>query len=169
MVLYKLDDYYPDYKESFGGHDIQSFDVYADNNDKVGSVNNILVDESSGRFRYFIVDTGSWFSGKQVLLPFGLAQLDSDDKRVYVPRLTKQQVEDLPEFTEDLRIDNDYEERIRGIYSPIAPTFGMGMGMPVAGLGSTGLYDYDLYPGYYNATGHSRDYEERLLARRRDR
>lgn len=46
MVLYKLDEYYPDCQDDmFGGHDIKSFNVYAGDNDKVGSVKNILIDE----------------------------------------------------------------------------------------------------------------------------
>lgn len=66
MVLYKLDQYYPDYKdEIFEGHDIKNFDVYS-HDDKVGSVQNMMVDET-GHFRYFIVDTGFWVFGKKVL------------------------------------------------------------------------------------------------------
>ncbi|WNN89426.1 PRC-barrel domain-containing protein [Gloeocapsopsis dulcis] len=55
MALYKLDEYYPDYQNDiFDGYDIKSFDVYAQD-DKVGSVKNIMVDED-GNFRYFIVE-----------------------------------------------------------------------------------------------------------------
>jgi len=36
---------------------------------------------------------------------------DYDDKHVYAERLTKEQVQDLPEFSEDLAINNDYEEQ----------------------------------------------------------
>lgn len=165
MALYKIDDFYKDYKEAFGGYDIKSFDVYAEDNDKVGSVKNVLVDEDSGRFRYFIVDTGFWFTGKQVLLPVGFAQANFDDKRVLVPGLTKQQVENLPEFTEDLRIDEDYEERVRSAYDPLAQTTVMpNAGYPLAGPGL-----YNRYPSYYGATGSFRDYEDRLTAQRNDR
>ncbi|MCU0548201.1 MAG: PRC-barrel domain-containing protein [Leptolyngbya sp. Prado105] len=164
MALYKVDDFYSDYKDSFSGHDIKNFDVYADRDDKVGNVKNVLVDEDTGRFRYFIVDTGFWFLGKQVLLPVGLAQVNYEDKQVVVPGLTKQQVENLPEFTEDLRIDNDYEEQVRNIYSPLAPTTGIvGTGYPLLGPGI-----YDRYPTYYGASGSFRDYEDQLIARRRE-
>ncbi|MES1026398.1 hypothetical protein ABN584_26215 [Gloeocapsa sp. BRSZ] len=58
-------------------------------------------------------------------------------------QLTKQQVEDLPEFSEDLAIDNDYEERIRGIYRPF-------MTMPITSA-AVGIapYSYTQKPYFY--------------------
>lgn len=128
MPLMKLSDYYPDHKKDlFDGHDITNFVVYANDSDdidqdKVGSVKDMLVDENDGRFRYFIVDTGFWFFGKNVLLPVGLARLNFDRERLYIPGLTKEQVENLPEFSDDLKIDNDYEERVRSSYQPLVPS-----------------------------------------------
>lgn len=121
MSLVKIDEVYPDYTEYFDGHDIKTFDVYAAD-DKVGSVKNVLVDEDDGRFRYFIIDTGFWVFGKNILLPVGLAQIDYANKCVFVPKLTKKQVEDLPEFNENLAITDDYEERVRGVYHPFMTT-----------------------------------------------
>lgn len=99
------------------------------------------------------------------MLPVGFAQVDFDGKRVVVPGLTKQQVENLPEFTEDLRIDEDYEERVRTSYDPLATRImASSMGYPLPGPGL-----YKRYPAYYGATGNFRDYEDRLAMRRGDR
>lgn len=98
MVLVKLEDFYPDYREeSLDLDDIKNFDVYAEGNEKVGSVYDVLVDEATGQFRYFIVDTGFWIFGKKVLLPVGRANVDDNNKRIYVYNLTKEQVQDLQE------------------------------------------------------------------------
>ncbi|MBD1888488.1 DUF2382 domain-containing protein [Coleofasciculus sp. FACHB-SPT9] len=116
MVLYKLEDFDTDYQDTFGGEDVKGFDVYSDiSDDKVGSVKNILVDES-GRFRYLVVDTGFWVFGKQVLLPVGRSRIDYDNRHVYAVGLTKEQVENLPEFGDELKVDYDYEEQVRGVY-----------------------------------------------------
>lgn len=116
MVLYKLEDFDPNYQGSFGGNDIKGYDVYSDRDDeKVGTVKNILVDKS-GHFRYLVVDTGFWILGKQVLLPVGRTRIDQSDRCVYAVGFTKKQAQDLPEFSEDLRIDYDYEERVREVY-----------------------------------------------------
>jgi uncharacterized protein (TIGR02271 family) len=117
MVLYKLEEFDSNYQDTFGGDDIKNYDVYSDiDDDKIGSVKNIMVDEA-GRFRYLVVDTGFWIFGKQVLLPVGRSRIDSGDRRVYAVGLTKEQAQNLPEFSENLDIDRDYEERVTGVYA----------------------------------------------------
>ncbi|MBD2114097.1 MULTISPECIES: PRC-barrel domain-containing protein [Cyanophyceae] len=98
---------------------ISSYAVYAQGEDKVGSAKDLLVDDS-GHFRYLVIDTGPWIFGKTVLLPVGLARFDYDNTRIYVDGLTKGQVEHLPKYDDDMVVDEHYEERIRGIYQPIA-------------------------------------------------
>ena len=160
MVLYKLDEYYPSYQnEIFDSYDIKNFDVYAQD-DKVGSVTNMMVDDE-GHFRYFIVDTGFWVFGKKVLLPVGMTHIDYDDKRIYAPLLTKQQVEDLPEFTEDLAIDKEYEERVRGVYRPYLTTPATGF------MYSPDTYNYLQEPYFYDLNDQNfRTYGERFRERR---
>ncbi|MEG3437915.1 PRC-barrel domain-containing protein [Pannus brasiliensis CCIBt3594] len=167
MALMKLSDYYPDRdKNFFGGHDISHFSVYANDaddgdRDKVGSVKDILVDENDGRFRYFIVDTGFWVFGKKVLLPVGLARLDYARERLYVAGLTKDQVEHLPEFSDDLKIDNDYEERVRTSYRPLVPS--STVAPPVAGA----TYNYQNEPYFYDLDDPAfRSYERSAFERR---
>lgn len=49
MVLYKLDEYYPNYQNDiFDGYDIKSFDVYAQD-EKVGSVGMANIDYDDKR------------------------------------------------------------------------------------------------------------------------
>ena len=115
MALYKLEDFDPNYKEVFGGEDIKQMSLYTQGEDKVGSVEDALVDHE-GRFRYLVIDTGPLFLGKKVLLPIGLSRLDYNQKRVYVDGLSKEQVENLPEYDEKMTVDYDYEERVRGAY-----------------------------------------------------
>lgn len=140
MALLKIEDYNLDYKQIFAGDtNIVNLNVYSDvTNEKIGKVKDILVDEQDGSFRYLIVDLGFWIFGKQVLLPIGRSRIDYSQQRIYTKGLTKEQAENLPEFTEELKIDHDYEERVRTGYrgsasfdpiytvdplgNPIAPT-----------------------------------------------
>ncbi|MTJ50728.1 DUF2382 domain-containing protein [Dolichospermum sp. UHCC 0259] len=122
MALYKIEDFIADSNyDSPELNDsevekIKHFDVYSDiDDDKVGTVKHILVDDS-GRLRYLVVDTGFWFFGRQVLLPIGRSRIDYDKQRVYAIRLTKEQVKNLPDFKDLKEIDYDYEERVRGVY-----------------------------------------------------
>lgn len=115
MALYKLEDFDPNYKEVFGGEDIKEMSLYSQGGDKIGSVHDALVDHE-GRFRYLVIDTGPLFLGKKVLLPIGLSRLDYNQKRVYVDGLTKEQVENLPQYDESMTVDYEYEEKVRGAY-----------------------------------------------------
>lgn len=115
MTLYKLEDFDPNYKEVFGGEDIKEMSLYTQGGDKIGSVHDALVDHE-GRFRYLVIDTGPLFLGKKVLLPIGLSRLDYNQKRVYVDGLNKEQVENLPQYDENMTVDYEYEEQVRTAY-----------------------------------------------------
>ncbi|MBN3905567.1 MAG: DUF2382 domain-containing protein [Nostoc sp. NMS1] len=184
MVLYKLEDFEPNYRDAFEGHDINGLGVYTQGTDeKIGTVSDVLVDEE-GHFRYLVVDLGFWIFGKKVLLPIGRARIDYNVDRVYTIGLTREQAEDLPEFNERQTLDHDYEERVRGVYrqptdytlpldasaplDPLAP--------PVAPLGATPTYARDDYsyerePSLFglNEQDHQtlKLYEERLIASKR--
>ena len=178
MTLLKIADLYPNYKEDiFGGDDIKNFSVYDRTNDKIGSVHDIIVDES-GRFRYLVIDTGFWIFGKKVLLPVGKASIDYSQSRIYAKELTKDQAENLPEYDDDMTIDYNYEERVRRVYRGVeydkddtvrlneAGTQGLD-----SGAYTQDSYNYDREPSLYNHTEAIgtdnqtlRLYEERLVA-----
>ncbi|OKH39325.1 photosystem reaction center subunit H [[Phormidium ambiguum] IAM M-71] len=164
MALAKIEDFYPNYRdELFDGEDVKGIDVYADGSDeKIGSIKDVLVDDQSGRFRYFVVDTGFWVFGKKVLLPVGRSRIDANAERIYAIGLTKEQVEQLPEFDELEKVDYDYEDRVRGVYHPQATP------QPRVAANQANTYDYEQQPSLYgiNENNHQklRLYEERLVA-----
>jgi uncharacterized protein (TIGR02271 family) len=115
MALVKLHDFDPNYGESFDGNDLKGKGVYADTDEKIGTISDVLVDEE-GHFRYFIVDLGFWIFGKKVLLPIGRTRIDYGADRVYAVGMTRDQADNLPEFSENMALDYDYEEQVRGVY-----------------------------------------------------
>lgn len=162
MALAKIAEVYPNYKQDiFGGTDVKKFDVYAgETNEKIGSVEDILIDET-GRFRYLVIDTGFWIFGKKVLLPIGRCRTDYENRRVYATGLTtKEQAERLPEYHEGTVVDYDYEEKVRTGYRrpETAPTTTY----------DRDTYNYDHEPELYHtredAHGSLKLYEERLIA-----
>jgi len=70
----------------------------SDTDEKIGTVNDALVDEE-GHFRYFIVDLASGFSAK--VFPVGRSRVDYNSDRVYAVGMTRDQADNLPEFSED--------------------------------------------------------------------
>ncbi|MBW4637813.1 MAG: DUF2382 domain-containing protein [Gloeocapsa sp. UFS-A4-WI-NPMV-4B04] len=119
MALLKLEDFDPNYRDTFEGGDLKGLSVYAEGDEKIGTVSDVLVDEQ-GNFRYFIVDLGFWIFGKKVLLPVGRSRIDYGADRVYAIGMTREQADHLPEFSNLEKIDYDYEEQVRGVYRPAA-------------------------------------------------
>lgn len=192
MALYKLEDFDPDYRRTFDNRDIKGLGVYTEGTDeKIGSVNDVLVDDE-GHFRYLVVDLGFWIFGKKVLLPIGRTRIDYNSDRVYAIGLTRDQAENLPEFSDRLAVDYDYEERVRGVYrdraagtgtvdtsAPVESTTPLEATSAVDSTYQTGTtpahtrdtYSYDRDPSLFglNEQNHQtlRLYEERLIANKR--
>ncbi|MEG5015973.1 MULTISPECIES: DUF2382 domain-containing protein [unclassified Microcoleus] len=195
MLLYKIEDFNPNYREAaFNGEDIKGLDIYAGNTDeKIGSIDTALVDET-GRFRYFVVDTGFWIFGKKVLVPVALCRVEVDAERIYATGLrSKDQAERLPRYEDGMVVDYDYEEQVRGVYRtrtvegsapveaslpletslPVQASAPVSRPRPVSNQASAAGYDRNTYtyeqePQLYqmNEREHHkfRLYEERLVA-----
>jgi uncharacterized protein (TIGR02271 family) len=187
MPLFKIEDFNPNYREeAFDGADVKGLDVYAGrSHEKIGSIHDVLVDET-GRFRYFVIDTGFWIFGKSVLLPVGRCHVDPDARRIYALGISsKEQAERLPEYDDRMTVDYDYEERVRRVYRtpsvessvPVEPS-------PVARVPSQSVvphpatydrntYTYEQEPSLYqmNDQEHQRLrlYEERIVANKHRR
>lgn len=99
--------------------------------------------------------------------------------------MTKKQVEDLPEFSDDLKIDYDYEERVRGIYcnqpveasAPLdAPTISAYKALMTGAIPAPATnvnyardtYTYEQEPHLYDINNQDQStlklYEEKLVA-----
>jgi uncharacterized protein (TIGR02271 family) len=173
MPLHRLEDFDSEYNSIFDGDDIKGKNVYTETSDeKIGTVSDVLVDED-GHFRYFIVDLGFWIFGKKVLLPVGRTRIDHDADRVYALGMTRQQAEDLPEFSDRLAVDYDYEEKVRGVYRPstgVTPERSLDASAPSY---DRDTYDYKQDSPLYdmNEQNHQtlRLYEERLIANKQRR
>jgi len=188
MPLQNLKNFDPNYRDTFGGDDIIGMNVYAENTEeKIGTVSDVLVDDD-GRFRYLIVDLGFWIFGKKVLLPVGRSRIDYNKDCIYARSLTKEQAENLPEYTERNSTDFDYEERVRNVYrsspytSPVEASAALESSAaldsttmqpsPYASGASSSFdrntYNYQQEPSLYemNEQDHPtlRLYEERLIA-----
>jgi uncharacterized protein (TIGR02271 family) len=66
--------------------------AYGNAGEKVGTVREALT-EDGGSIRYLVVEVGSWFTSKEVVVPVGLARVEDDG--VYFDSLSKEQVRDM--------------------------------------------------------------------------
>ena len=101
--LIRLQDIQATHRDLIGDdyYDPTGKSAYGANEEKIGKIEGALVEDTTGRIRYLIVDAGGWFSSKEVLVPAGLARIVGDD--VFFDSLTKAQVEAMEEY------DHDYQ------------------------------------------------------------
>lgn len=175
MTLHKIKEFDPDYAQHLDDRRLDGLVLCDDKNEKIGAVDDFLVDDQ-GKFRYFVIDAGGWLSDKKVLLPIGRSRIDYDNKRVYADNLTKTQLQALPEFIDELAVDDDYEAQVRGVYrtpitAPTPPATGVDYSTPAPATGTPMVpveNNYETDADLYDLNEHNHPnmklYEERLIA-----
>jgi len=91
--------------------DIRGANVYGRNDEKLGDIDDVIFDHSTGIVRYLVVETGGWFSHKKFLVPphrlHTAAEHKNDDFSV---NLDKSQIETLPHYHEaDLQSEEKWK------------------------------------------------------------
>lgn len=81
---------------------------------EIGRVEDFVIDEKDWAIRYLVVDTNSWWTGKQVLIAVHwIKQVSWDLSKVFVD-LTKDSIRKSPEYTPAALIDRQYETILHG-------------------------------------------------------
>lgn len=112
---------------------------------RLGTVSDFLFDDASWLVRWLVVDTGTWLSGRKVLLPPSvLGHLDAK-KEEFAVRLTKQQVKDSPDIKTDRPVSRQFETYIYDYYG-WRPYWGGGLYMGAYGFGGGAMAPIP-YPG----------------------
>jgi hypothetical protein len=82
----------------------------------IGSVANVYFDDIHWRVRYFVVDTGHWLPGRQVLVsPAAVESADIRGQRLNV-KLTKDQVEKSPGIESHETVSRQHEQHVAKYY-----------------------------------------------------
>ncbi|HEX2967861.1 MAG TPA: PRC-barrel domain-containing protein [Bacteroidales bacterium] len=93
------------------GHSIQAKD------DNIGHVEDFIIDDESWTIRYFVIDTKNWLPGKEVLIsPEWIDMISWDDSKVFVRRVTKNTIENAPEYNSKEGVTREYETRLYDHY-----------------------------------------------------
>jgi len=108
-----------DYRFSGDVDDIRGASLYGINDEKLGKIDDVIFDHTSGNIRYAVVDSGGWLSSKKFLVPADRIRADAKHEDDFYADMTKKQIEALPRYDEDKdKTDNerawsDYDERYR--------------------------------------------------------
>ena len=80
--------------------DLRGTNIYGPNDEKLGTVDDAIVDDVSGDLRYLVVDAG-WLKARRFLVPADQAYALDDGNDLYA-NLRQRDVETLPEFRDDM-------------------------------------------------------------------
>jgi sporulation protein YlmC with PRC-barrel domain len=90
--------------------DIRGSHLYGLNDEKLGKIDDVIFDHSTGNIRYVVVDTGGWLSSKKFIVP-AEALRASKHENGFQASLDKRQVESFPPYNES---DLDSETKWAG-------------------------------------------------------
>jgi len=83
---------------------------------EIGRVKEFYFDDRHWTIRYLVADTGSWLTGRQVLIsPYALGVVNHAAKDIAVD-LTKKQIEDSPSLDSDKPVSRQFETTYYGYY-----------------------------------------------------
>ena len=83
---------------------------------EIGHVKDLYFDDQNWVVRYLVADTGSWLSGRQVLIsPHAFVSLDRSRKLLLV-NLTRKQIENSPAIESHEPVSRQYEEAYHRYY-----------------------------------------------------
>lgn len=106
-----------DMRVADAAEDIRGSHLYGLDDEKLGKIEDVIFDHSTGMIRYVIVDTGGWLTSKEFIVPAEGLRASAKHSDDYEISLNKHQVESFPPFQEsDLDSDSkwaDYEGRYR--------------------------------------------------------
>src|SRR5471030_2004536 len=84
---------------------------------EIGHVKDFYFDDKTWVIRYVVADTGSWLTGRQVLLsPHAFAGLKGDEKAMHV-KLSIKQIESSPSIESHKPVSRSFEEEYHSYYS----------------------------------------------------
>jgi hypothetical protein len=109
---------------------IDGYTIQASDGD-LGTVGDFLFEDDSWTVRWLVVETGTWLSGRRVLLPLSALGKPDPAARIFPVRLTMRQVKDSPDIDSDRPVSRQMESHVYGYYG-LDPYWGGGF-LPVSG------------------------------------
>jgi sporulation protein YlmC with PRC-barrel domain len=100
--------------------DIRGAIVYGRDDEKLGKIDDVIFDHSTGAIHYAVVDTGGWLSSRKFVVPSGQLTPSATHEDDYQIALTKDQIEKFPAYDEE-DVDSaqdwkSYQERYKNAW-----------------------------------------------------
>jgi uncharacterized protein YrrD len=138
--------------------DLEHYSIGATDGD-IGHVKDFYFDDDAWVVRYLVVDTGTWLTGRSVLIsPISLREPNWIERTLPVA-ITREQVKNSPDIDTHKPVSRQDENLYLGYYG--LPGYWGG-----AGLWGDGMYPYAMTPGYVASAMTRREQEREEQAYR---
>jgi len=101
-----------------GDPDIRGWDVRYRNGERIGSVEELVLDTKAKKVRYMIVDLDEnelRLEHRKVLIPIGFAELDNGNDDVLIPNVSVDQLCSLPDYNRN-SLTHEVERKISSVF-----------------------------------------------------
>jgi uncharacterized protein (TIGR02271 family) len=124
-ALRRMKEIEDDYKVAEDDPDVRGWDVVGANGEKLGEVEEMIVDTQAMKVRYLDVEVDDNLldtDDHHILIPIGSASIDRENKNVRVTHLNSRSVANYPAYSGEA-ISREYEHKVM---SAISPTYQAG-------------------------------------------
>jgi uncharacterized protein YrrD len=83
---------------------------------EIGHVEDFILDEATWTMTDLLVDTRNWWPGKKVLIPHTAIQVVSWIDRAITVNLTREQIQQAPEYDHNIGVTSEYHQRVKEYY-----------------------------------------------------
>jgi hypothetical protein len=96
-------------------HDVSGHHIHATDGE-IGHVEDFIIDDETWAIRYLLIDTGSWWPGKKVLIaPHWIERVSWSESKVFV-NLSCEAIRQSPDYTEESLLTREYETGLHRHY-----------------------------------------------------
>jgi hypothetical protein len=89
-----------EFDDASAAEDIRGANIYGRDDEKLGKIEDVIFDHSTGSIRYVVVEAGGWFSTKKFLAPVHRLHSSANHESDFSVNLTKEQIEAFPAYNE---------------------------------------------------------------------
>jgi uncharacterized protein YrrD len=95
---------------------LKGYSIKGTDGESIGSVKELYFDDRHWTVRYLVANTGTWLSGRQVLVsPYALVSINKDRKDI-ITDLTRKQIEKSPSLDSHKPVSSQFEDDYHGYY-----------------------------------------------------
>ena len=96
-------------------HEVIGYQIHATDGE-IGVVHDFIIDEKNWKIQFLVIETGSWFSGKKVIIaPTWITEVDWEKSMMHTD-VSVDQIQNSPAYDPDIELQKDYAKKLHAHY-----------------------------------------------------